>query len=188
MIKWLLVDYNQSPAIFSKEARAIIKNSMKEDLYWKERWKDPKRVIDRLNSPELFEYWFGFNFSYDLERCNPYGRGPNFPQTAEKTIRREKGVCHDAAFLAYVCLKKAGYNAKTLNVWYTIRRSSGGGGHAVCLIEMKNATGQDIYYIIGDTERKGIVTGPFKNPKSAAKWKAGRQGLLRYAVGMFGWY
>jgi hypothetical protein len=151
------------------------------------RREDPESVIDRLNSPELFQYWFLTNFSYDWNRFRPFS-GRKVPQSAVKTIRRKTGVCHDYAFLAYKCLRKAGYNVTTLNAWYVIRGSGGAGGHAVCLIEKKNAAGQKMYYITGDTNRPRAINGPFKNPESAAKWIAGHHGLQRYAVGMFGWH
>ena len=51
----ILLEYKKNPYIFSREARKIIFNSRneKEEL----KWEDPKKVIDRLNSPEIFEYW-----------------------------------------------------------------------------------------------------------------------------------
>jgi len=49
------LEYKKNPYIFSREARKIIFNSRneKEEL----KWEDPKKIIDRLNSPEIFEYW-----------------------------------------------------------------------------------------------------------------------------------
>jgi hypothetical protein len=48
------IGVKKNPYIFSREARKIKFNSRneKEEL----KWEDPKKVIDRLNSPEIFEY------------------------------------------------------------------------------------------------------------------------------------
>ena len=51
----ILLEYKKNPYIFSREARKIIFNSRNEEEELK--WEDPKKVIDRLNSPEIFEYW-----------------------------------------------------------------------------------------------------------------------------------
>lgn len=149
------------------------------------KWSDPKSIIDRLNSPELLEYWLMQNFKYDWDRFNPR-RAHNAPQSAEKTIRRKKGVCHDAAYLAYVCLKRAGYDVTTLNVWYSKQATRGGGGHAVCVIKMKQID-EDVYYIVGDTNAPGFIVGPIESIKAAAKRIAKIYGVKRYVTGMFGW-
>lgn len=103
VIKWLLVDYNQSPTIFSKEARAIIKNSMREDLYWRQRWKDPKQIIDRLNSPELLDFYINTNIRYAHYI-------PAFHRSPRSVIKENYGDCDDLAYFGRTVLTKAGYD------------------------------------------------------------------------------
>ena len=63
----LLIYYKEDQTIFSREARAIIKNSFvdigtttKDGL----RWKNFNEIVDRLNSPELLDYYINENITY----------------------------------------------------------------------------------------------------------------------------
>ena len=161
----ILLDYRKNPDIFSREARKIISSSQteKEEL----KWEDPKKVIDRLNSPELFEYWFLYNFKYDWDKAR---KGYKWAQSAEKSITTKEGLCHDAAYLACVCLKRAGYNATGLNVYFATPTSSRAGGHSVCIVKMKELD-KSVYYIVGDTSIFR-TRSPFGSIKEAAKYIA----------------
>lgn len=178
----ILLDYRKNPDIFSREARKIISSSQteKEEL----KWEDPKKVIDRLNSPELFKYWFLYNFKYDWDKAH---KGHKWAQSAERSITTKEGLCHDAAYLACVCLKRAGYKATGLNVYFVTPTYSGSGGHSVCIVKMKELD-KSVYYIVGDTS-VFRTSSPFGSIKEAAKYIANYLDvpLKRYTTGTPGW-
>jgi len=149
------------------------------------KWEDPKKVIDRLNSPELFKYWFLYNFKYDWDKAH---KGHKWAQSAERSITTKEGLCHDAAYLACVCLKRAGYKATGLNVYFVTPTYSGSGGHSVCIVKMKELD-KSVYYIVGDTSIFR-TSSPFGSIKEAAKYITNYLDvpLDHYITGTPGWF
>ena len=141
----------------------------------KTRWADPQKVIDRLNSPELFEVWFASNFTYDWSKFYITTRTAS-PQTAEITIKTKKGICFDAAFLAYTCLKRAGYDVTGLNVYFRTKTRVGSIMHSVCILKMQWAD-KISYYKIADTMSPGFVFGPFDSIEAIAEYIARMHGV-----------
>ena len=39
-----------------------------KDTYDTDKWKDPNEIIDRLNSPHLFDLFFRDNIAYDFDK------------------------------------------------------------------------------------------------------------------------
>ncbi|MBT8352598.1 MAG: hypothetical protein KJO26_15375 [Deltaproteobacteria bacterium] len=145
------------------------------EFYNKERWKDPADVIDRLNAPELVQYWFINNFTYDWSKFMI--RAPSaYPQTASTTIKIKNGICFDAAFLAYTCLKRAGYDATGLNVYFGRRTKKSAIMHSVCIIK-SNENGRSTYYKLADTSYRGKIQGPYESIELIAKNIADQQGV-----------
>lgn len=149
----------------------------------KNRWGDPEAVIERLNAPELFEYWFSVVFRYDFSK--KYKRAPVWAQPAETSIKTGKGVCYDAANLARVCLLKAGYTAKGLNV--VLSAGARVKAHSVCVMEVQKQT-EVGFMIVGDTRKPGTIDIPNVSIREMAREMAREYGvsLLRYNVGFPG--
>src|SRR4030043_782323 len=56
-----------------------------------DRWNDSNVVMDRMNSPELVEYWLWRNFDYDWRKGGTLTMGRRLPQTAKTHIKTKKG-------------------------------------------------------------------------------------------------
>jgi len=173
----ILADFRNNPNIFSQEARKIITSSqyVKEEL----KWDDPENVIDRLNSPEIFEYWFARHWTY--HHSKRWKGAPRKAQPAYTSIKKRMGVCHDLANLACVCLKRAGYEVTGLNVYFK-KRDVFGGAHSVCILIEKELD-KKVYYRVADRTDFGKVKGPYGSIEEVAKDIAGYQGVKRYTTG-----
>ncbi len=136
--------------------------------YDKDKWKDPNEVIDRLNSPHLFDLFFRDNITYDYDKSamkrsdrRYYENWGSYLQSAKVTIKGRKGTCDDAANLADEVLTKAGYNVKPLQVKFRKPSFTGSNRHWVAVLKEGG-----LFYKIADDAyvREGIV-GPFKSIK-----------------------
>jgi hypothetical protein len=145
------------------------------EFYDQAKWKNSGDVIDRLNAPELVQFWFLNNFTYAWRkfwiRTSSAG-----PQSAATTLRTKKGICFDAAYLAYVCLKRAGYDATGLNVYFGTRTRERAIMHSVCIFK-SNENGKIVYYKLADTSYRGHIEGPFSTIKAIAENVAFRAGV-----------
>lgn len=106
------------------------------DLAWNDlhswtdndRWNDFKIVVDRLNSPQLVDYYERRVIRY--EYLPGYGEGP---EEAWTVFNNKCGHCAQiTAFTVYI-LQKAGYNAERLIIDEPKLRSPKGNDHRVCL-------------------------------------------------------
>jgi hypothetical protein len=139
------------------------------------RWKDPTAVIERLNAPGLVQYWFVNNFSYDWSKF--YINTPDaLPQSAERTIKIKRGICIDAAHLAYTCLTRAGYDATGLNIYFAGRAQGGAIMHSVCVYKTVE-NDRAVYYKLADTHRRSRIEGPYASMRSAAEAVAHQYGI-----------
>ncbi|MBW1768924.1 MAG: hypothetical protein JRJ65_17995 [Deltaproteobacteria bacterium] len=84
------------------------------------RWNDYEVVTDRLNAPQLVNYYERIRFSYRSKR----GKKTAKKGEPQKIFTNNYGNCDDTAALSKYCLKKAGYKAKVKNVhprrWHTV--------------------------------------------------------------------
>ena len=84
------------------------------------RWQDYEVVTDRLNAPELVNYYQRIRFVYKSKRAT--GRGGH--GEPKKIFGTNSGNCDDTAAFAAYCLKKAGYDTTVKNVhptdWHTV--------------------------------------------------------------------
>ena len=90
------------------------------------RWKDYSIVTDRLNAPELINYYQRTRFSYSSRK----GFTKSTTGYPRRLFNTNWGNCMDHAAFAVYCFKKGGYKAREYNV---------GQGHhdyhAACLFE-----------------------------------------------------
>jgi len=97
------------------------------DFSEQDRWKDYEMVTDRLNSPELLNYYERVRFIYEIKegRIDPY----TYAGSPKKLFKSNRGFCMDvSAFTAY-CLQKGGYKVWKRNV------HPSGYLHEVCFFE-----------------------------------------------------
>lgn len=139
--------------------------------YDNDKWKDPNEVMDRLNSPHLFDLFFRDNIAYDFDKHEAakndrrYNENwGSYLQSAKLTIKKRMGICQDAANLAVEILTKTGYDVKPLQVKFWRPAPSGSNRHWVGLLKEGG-----LFFKIADDHfvKEGIV-GPFKSIKEIA--------------------
>ncbi len=122
------IEYFQLAKIGNKPGINPLDYSLEEllaqawDFSEQDRWKDYEIATDRLNAPELVNYYERARFIYKSRKGKPE-YDTEYPQ---RLFNKNRGNCTDhAAFTAY-CLQKGGYNA---NGHHDV------GHHFVCLFE-----------------------------------------------------
>jgi len=71
----------------------------------KTKWGNPQDIMDRLNSPEVFEYWFRRNFKYDWSKL-PIRDPRSALQSAKRSlIKRRVCVWMQRTSLIYALVK-----------------------------------------------------------------------------------
>jgi hypothetical protein len=132
----ILYLYKENPSLFPKKATKTIEDSLVDlDQYKKGdinyfRWKDFDTVIERLNSPELIDYYERHRLFYSTDRILP-GKGIVPPRYV---FEHNTGECVSITRFTIHCLMKAGYHAYELRVpgpGLTIHP-----WHAVCLFKV----------------------------------------------------
>jgi hypothetical protein len=124
------------------------------DFSEKDRWKDYKVVTDRLNAPELVDYYEKRKFIYAFRNDHvgqPYG-----------LFKTDRGQCADVTAFTVDCLNKGGYEA-----WdHHVESPTGRNYHHVTRFVMDGK-----HYIMdnGRPDKHGIVPleeySPFKRGK-----------------------
>jgi len=111
--------FKHSPEFFSEESMKVIKDAIGRSKYHL-RWGVYEAVVERLNAPELINYYEKRCFSYvSHERCSG---------NAKYIFKSRKGCCRDYTAFSEYCLIKAGFNAKAIKVFSPTGRSY----HVVC--------------------------------------------------------
>jgi len=113
-----------------------------------ERWKDFDTVVDRLNAPELVDYYINTNITYN------YKSGST--RTPYSVFSWKLGDCDDLASFGHKALKRAGY--KTFG-----RRAYNGPGDAHIGLGLEKGDGT--YFLVVDFSRryggKNRMSGPY---------------------------
>ena len=147
----ILIQYKDNPRYFPSEIRKTIKSSLKEkpNKNYKNylRWNDFNTVADRLNSPELVDYWT----KDDLNLSYQYYRGDH--KTNNYVFKSKRANCKDTTQFIVECLHRAGYKAGDLLV-------AVGEGHNICYYWDKG----NLYVIDNANPKKGI-RGPYNSFK-----------------------
>lgn len=139
--------------------------------YDTDKWRDPNEIMNRVNSPHIFDLFFRDNIAYDFDKHDRImgDRRHNenwgaYLQSAKVTIKRRMGVCQDAANLAVEILTKAGYDVKPLQVKFRSPGPSGANRHWVGVLKEGG-----LFFKIADDHfvKEGLV-GPFKSIKEIA--------------------
>ena len=100
-----------------------------------DKWNDFKVVIDRLNSPELIDYYQKKNFCYDWDRFAGALRARReYGYDMHYLFHNKRGVCTDFVAFTHYCLVRSGYEATI----YKIPSHSGHGEQWHELVVFKN--------------------------------------------------
>jgi hypothetical protein len=112
-----------------------------------ERWSDFNTVVDRLNTPELLDYYINHNITYKKNRTNSH--------TPKHTFLYHWGDCDDLAVFGKYILNKGGYKVDIRYVHWT----SDNRGHVGVVIKS-----EDGHYLLPiDFSPKGnTMSGPYK--------------------------
>jgi len=128
--KLIFRNYKRNSSIFTREAKKIIKR--RSELLIDPRWSDFNTVVERLNAPELIDYYERHVISYKYR--SGYGEGP---EEARRVFRNKYGHCAQVtAFTVYI-LQKAGYESRRYIVANPALRSPKGNYHRACLFIVK---------------------------------------------------
>jgi len=119
----------RKPGSFSWKARKIIQRAYESDS--DPRWRDFHVVVDRLNAPELIDYYERKRFRYHYEPDH----GGDF-QEVVYVFKHNKGHCLQISAFTEYCLKRSGYSARILIIVHPKYRSPRGNDHRVCLFEV----------------------------------------------------
>jgi len=165
-------DYRVNKHLGEDEGVIIFVYNIWEKSYETDKWKDINEIIDRLNSPHLFDIFFRDNIAYDMVKHNMkvadrryYENWGSYLRSAKVTIKKRKGTCDDAANLADEVLTKAGYNVKPLQLKFTTGIFGEVNRHWVGVLK----EGGLFYKIADDTYVKEGIIGPFKSIKEIAE-------------------
>ena len=100
-----VADYKRSKRtrtkVFSKKSAKIIKENLINVK--SPRWGDTNIIIERLNAPELLDFYINENITYAH-----YSRG--YHRGASSIIKERYGDCDDLAYFGRKVLSKAGYD------------------------------------------------------------------------------
>lgn len=139
--KYIFQDFQRKRHIFAKDDWELIRKAL-----LKSRWESFYTVSDRLNSPELINYYINHFIAY---RKAP-GSGPYF------TFFEKKAQCTDAAYFSKYLLERAGYTTFIRSVKWS--QDPWDGLHTVCGI----VTAKDEYLLVADYTGINRLSGPFK--------------------------
>jgi hypothetical protein len=145
---WILAkgDYDQNNQILQLPLEELLDKAW--DFSDRTRWDDYETVTDRLNAPELVNYYQRIRLVYESKA----GRRDAFTGDARALFVSNSGNCYDHSHFADYCLKKAGYKTSIVGVHPSQPRY-----HVVCRYELD---GKSYYIDNGRPDkflRRGII-------------------------------
>lgn len=140
---FLLVDYRLDKSVFPESSQQLLeqKKSSKNP-----RWSDFQTVVERLNAPELLDY-----YQRDQQQWVDWRTLPTWPVSIQYVFENRKGDCTGIAEFAEYCLTRAGYQAYELKVE---PRRPVDNHHSICVFRVDG-----VKYVMdnGSPVPKGIV-------------------------------
>jgi hypothetical protein len=98
--------YNRSKRTHNQELSEKAAKIIEENLLTPKsppQWEDFNAVVDRLNSPELLDYYIDTNITY-------YHKIPGYHRSPRSVLKSRYGDCDDLAYFGRLVLTKAGYD------------------------------------------------------------------------------
>ena len=147
-IFWTLAkdDYDRNKQILQLPLEELLDKAW--DFSDRSKWEDYETVTDRLNAPELVNYYQRIILVYESKK----GRNESSVGDTRGLFVNKVGNCYDHADFAAYCLEKAGYKTSTVGV-HPSRPSL----HVVCRFE---ADGKSYFIDNGRPDkflRRGII-------------------------------
>jgi len=130
--------------LISKKAVKIIKENILTPKS-PPRWKDFNTVVDRLNAPELLDYYINQKITYKKNRINSH--------TPKHTYSHQWGDCDDLSVFGKYILSKGGYKAWPRYVHWTHDNR----GHVGVVIILKDGR----YLLAVDFDGRNRISGPY---------------------------
>jgi len=145
---WTLAedDYNQNMQFLQLPIEELLDKAW--DFSDRTRWEDYETVTDRLNAPELVNYYQRVRLVYESKA----GKRDAFTGDARGLFASNIGNCYDHSEFAAYCLEKAGYKTSVVGVHPSQPRY-----HVVCRYE---AEGKSYFIDNGRPDkflRRGII-------------------------------
>jgi hypothetical protein len=147
-IFWVLEkgDYDPNKPLLQLPVEEILDQSW--DFSDRTRWGDYETVTERLNAPELVNYYQRIRVIYESKA----GRRDAFTGDARNLFESNIGNCYDNSEFAAYCLEKAGYKTSVVGVHPSQPRY-----HVVCRYE----SGEKSYFLDNGRPdkflRRGII-------------------------------
>ena len=151
--RYFYLDYKRDPEMFSAKAQKIIRVTLlSKSEKNASRWKDFDTVIDRLNAPQLVDYYERARFRYVIWESLPQ------PVVSPRYVfKYNKGECVSITRFTVLCLRRGGYKAREYRGRSIIGRST---FHASCLFEMNGKK-----YIMDNGQPRGSGIVPWDSYK-----------------------
>ncbi|MBW2043127.1 MAG: hypothetical protein JRI76_14045 [Deltaproteobacteria bacterium] len=109
LTRMLLTDLRRNPWTFTSKGRRTLKQLKKSLIHPK--WRDFNTVVERLNAPELVDYYERKRFRYVDWRSLPS------PSVSPKWVFEHNiGHCRPITRFTVHCLQRAGYKAREIHV------------------------------------------------------------------------
>ena len=139
----IYLDYKINTRRFNKKGKKIIEKGINKNLK-NQRWNNYNTVIERLNSPELVDYYVRYEIEYELYFGNK--------RLKKDVFKSGRGNCQDISYFVTYCLRKSGYKSTTMLV------DSENWGHCRHVVSFYEVNGS--YFVIDGSKDDGIL-GPF---------------------------
>lgn len=129
-IFWILEkdDYDRNNQVLLLPLEELLDKAW--DFSDQTKWEDFDIVTERLNAPELVNYYERRRFIYNTEHSSRN-------VTPSYVFKRNTGTCTPITVFTVYCLQKGGYKASKINVQkLNVQQPSHGYGHVVCLFDV----------------------------------------------------
>ncbi len=138
---FLLIEYRTNKAAFSKKPSRLLETASRKNHYW----SDFNTVVDRLNAPELVNYYEQAEIVWVDWRTLP-----KWPVSPWYVFKKGQGDCTAIADFTALCLTRAGYRAYEYKVAPTRPVDN---HHSICIFYVDG-----IKYVMdnGSSYQKGI--------------------------------
>lgn len=165
-IKKIVANYRRFPNMFSWSAGKIITTSDR-------RWGDVDAIIDRLNAPELLDFYINHNIRYKHII-------PSFHRSPRRVIQEKYGDCDDLAYFGKTVLTKAGYDVFGRVV---------GDENVYCHIGLGIRLEDGSYFLaVHFNQRGNHMSGPYKTILELDKALGYRRGFYGRGAFTFDWF
>jgi hypothetical protein len=148
-------DYQKNPKKFSQSTQKIILKALRIKKTLDPRWNDFNTVVERLNAPELIDYYQVRNFGFS--RYGSPGAEGEPSSSPEFIFLRKSGNCDAYAAFTLHCLRRAGYKC-----WPEVMREK---NHITALFETDGGI-----YILDNAwklQNSTGLSGPYHDRQSA---------------------